>query len=84
MTFNNRAPGPKICVDVGDRVQVMFENKTELNHTIHRHGLRFSIVRKNRYRRSTTVTNRRAPCILCVLYFCQSGKCTTVNKQRRD
>ena len=39
LAFNGRVPGPEIRVNVGDQVRVVFENKTELNHTIHWHGL---------------------------------------------
>ena len=39
LAFNNQIPGPEIRVQKGDKVRVIFENKTELNHTIHWHGL---------------------------------------------
>ncbi|MDQ7065079.1 MAG: multicopper oxidase domain-containing protein [candidate division KSB1 bacterium] len=39
LAFNNQIPGPEIRVNQGDRVRVKFKNKTELNHTIHWHGL---------------------------------------------
>lgn len=39
LAFNNQVPGPEIRVNVGDKVRVKFKNKTELNHTIHWHGL---------------------------------------------
>lgn len=39
LAFNDQIPGPEIRVNVGDRVRVKFKNKTELNHTIHWHGL---------------------------------------------
>jgi len=39
LAFNNQVPGPEIRVKRGDKVRVFFKNKTELNHTIHWHGL---------------------------------------------
>lgn len=39
LAFNNQIPGPEIRVTRGDKVRVIFENRTELNHTIHWHGL---------------------------------------------
>ncbi len=39
LAFNNQIPGPEIRVQQGDKVRVIFKNKTELNHTIHWHGL---------------------------------------------
>ena len=39
LAFNNQIPGPEIRVNQGDKVRVIFKNKTELNHTIHWHGL---------------------------------------------
>lgn len=39
LAFNNQVPGPEIRVNRGDKVRVVFKNKTELNHTIHWHGL---------------------------------------------
>ncbi len=39
LAFNGTIPGPEIRVNVGDKVRVRFKNKTELNHTIHWHGL---------------------------------------------
>ncbi|NOX38308.1 MAG: multicopper oxidase domain-containing protein [Calditrichaeota bacterium] len=39
LAFNNQIPGPEIRVKQGDKVRVIFKNKTELNHTIHWHGL---------------------------------------------
>ncbi len=39
LAFNNQIPGPEIRVNRGDKVRVVFENRTELNHTIHWHGL---------------------------------------------
>ncbi len=39
LAFNDQVPGPEIRVNVGDKVRVKFKNKTELNHTIHWHGL---------------------------------------------
>ncbi len=39
LAFNNQVPGPEIRVNQGDNVRVVFKNKTELNHTIHWHGL---------------------------------------------
>ncbi len=39
LAFNNQIPGPEIRVNRGDKVRVIFKNKTELNHTIHWHGM---------------------------------------------
>lgn len=39
LSFNGQVPGPEIRVNSGDKVRVIFKNKTELNHTIHWHGL---------------------------------------------
>lgn len=39
LAFNDQVPGPEIRVQQGDKVRVKFKNKTELNHTIHWHGL---------------------------------------------
>ncbi len=39
LAFNNQIPGPEIRVKRGDKVRVLFKNETELNHTIHWHGL---------------------------------------------
>ncbi len=39
LAFNDQIPGPEIRVTHGDKVRVIFKNKTELNHTIHWHGL---------------------------------------------
>ncbi len=39
LAFNDRVPGPEIRVNKGDKVRVLFKNKTELNHTIHWHGI---------------------------------------------
>ena len=39
LAFNNQIPGPEIRVQQGDKIRVIFKNKTELNHTIHWHGL---------------------------------------------
>ena len=39
LAFNDSIPGPEIRVNVGDKVRVRFINKTDLNHTIHWHGL---------------------------------------------
>lgn len=39
LAFNNQVPGPEIRVNKGDKVRVIFKNKTDLNHTIHWHGL---------------------------------------------
>jgi len=39
LAFNNQVPGPEIRVNRGDRIKVYFKNKTELNHTIHWHGM---------------------------------------------
>ncbi len=39
LAFNNQVPGPEIRVNRGDKIRVIFENRTELNHTIHWHGM---------------------------------------------
>ena len=39
LAFNNQVPGPEIRVNKGDNVRVIFKNKTDLNHTIHWHGM---------------------------------------------
>jgi len=39
LAFNGQIPGPELRVTKGDRVRVKFKNKTELNHTIHWHGI---------------------------------------------
>ncbi|NOX17793.1 MAG: multicopper oxidase domain-containing protein [Chlorobi bacterium] len=39
LAFNGQIPGPELRVNVGDQVRVKFKNKTELNHTIHWHGI---------------------------------------------
>jgi len=39
LAFNNQIPGPEIRVNKGDHVRVIFKNNTELNHTIHWHGI---------------------------------------------
>ncbi len=39
LAFNGKIPGPELRVNKGDRVRVKFKNKTELNHTIHWHGI---------------------------------------------
>ena len=39
LAFNNQVPGPEIRVKKGDKVRVIFENRTDLNHTIHWHGM---------------------------------------------
>jgi FtsP/CotA-like multicopper oxidase with cupredoxin domain len=39
LAFNRQIPGPEIRVQRGDKVRVIFENRTEINHTIHWHGL---------------------------------------------
>lgn len=39
LAFNNQVPGPEIRVNRGDRVKVYFKNRSELNHTIHWHGM---------------------------------------------
>jgi FtsP/CotA-like multicopper oxidase with cupredoxin domain len=39
LAFNDQVPGPAIRVNKGERVRVIFKNKTRLNHTIHWHGL---------------------------------------------
>ncbi|NOZ08607.1 MAG: multicopper oxidase domain-containing protein [FCB group bacterium] len=39
LAFNGQVPGPEIRVTVGDKVRVKFKNRTDLNHTIHWHGL---------------------------------------------
>jgi FtsP/CotA-like multicopper oxidase with cupredoxin domain len=37
--YNNQVPGPRIRVDVGDRVQVELTNKTPMSTDIHWHGI---------------------------------------------
>ena len=39
LAFNNQMPGPEIRIQKGDNVRVIFKNKTDLNHTIHWHGM---------------------------------------------
>jgi FtsP/CotA-like multicopper oxidase with cupredoxin domain len=39
LAFNNGVPGPELRVQQGDKVRVKFKNKTEINHTIHWHGI---------------------------------------------
>jgi len=39
LAFNEHVPGPEFRVNQGDQIRVIFRNKTELNHTIHWHGL---------------------------------------------
>lgn len=39
LAFNDQIPGPELRVNKGDKVRVIFKNKTELNHTIHWHGM---------------------------------------------
>jgi len=39
LAFNDQIPGPELRVKKGDKVRVVFKNKTELNHTIHWHGM---------------------------------------------
>ncbi len=39
LAFNNQIPGPELRVTRGDKVRVIFKNMTELNHTIHWHGI---------------------------------------------
>ena len=39
LAFNNQVPGPEIRVNKGDNIRVIFKNKTDLNHTIHWHGM---------------------------------------------
>jgi FtsP/CotA-like multicopper oxidase with cupredoxin domain len=39
LAFNDQVPGPEIRVKEGDKVRVIFKNRTGLNHTIHWHGL---------------------------------------------
>ncbi len=39
LAFNNRVAGHEFRVKQGGRVRVILKNKTELNHTIHWHGL---------------------------------------------
>ncbi len=39
LAFNNQIPGPEIRVTRGDKIRVVFKNNTELNHTIHWHGI---------------------------------------------
>ncbi|MCF6238032.1 MAG: multicopper oxidase domain-containing protein [Candidatus Marinimicrobia bacterium] len=39
LAFNDMVPGPEIRVKQGDKVRVIFKNNTDLNHTIHWHGI---------------------------------------------
>ncbi len=39
LAFNDQVPGPEIRVNEGEKVRVIFKNKTGLNHTIHWHGM---------------------------------------------
>ncbi len=39
LAFNGIVPGPEIRVKQGDKVRVKFKNNTDLNHTIHWHGI---------------------------------------------
>ncbi len=39
LAFNDMVPGPEIRVKQGDKVRVKFKNNTNLNHTIHWHGI---------------------------------------------
>ncbi len=39
LAFNDQIPGPEIRVNKGDNIRVVFKNNTELNHTIHWHGM---------------------------------------------
>ena len=39
LAFNNQVPGPEIRVKKGDNIRVIFKNNTDLNHTIHWHGM---------------------------------------------
>ncbi len=39
LAFNDMIPGPEIRVNAGDKVRVKFINKTDLNHTVHWHGV---------------------------------------------
>ncbi len=39
LAFNNQVPGPEIRVQRGDKVRLILKNNSELNHTIHWHGL---------------------------------------------
>ncbi len=39
LAFNDQVPGPEFRVTRGDKVRVKFQNRTELNHTIHWHGM---------------------------------------------
>lgn len=39
LAFNDMVPGPEIRVQEGDKVRVKFKNLTELNHTVHWHGM---------------------------------------------
>jgi FtsP/CotA-like multicopper oxidase with cupredoxin domain len=38
LALNNQVPDPEIRVNRGDKVRVIFENKTNLSHTIHWHA----------------------------------------------
>jgi FtsP/CotA-like multicopper oxidase with cupredoxin domain len=41
--FNGIIPGPTIRVKEGDRIRIIFTNKTETEHTIHVHGQKKSV-----------------------------------------
>lgn len=42
-TFNGTVPGPTLRVRVGDTVRIHFTNNLDLRHSIHLHGLRYTI-----------------------------------------
>lgn len=42
-TYNGSVPGPTLRVRVGDIVRIQFTNNLDLQHSIHVHGLRYTI-----------------------------------------
>lgn len=42
-TYNGTVPGPTLRVRVGDLVQIHFTNELNFVHSVHVHGLRYSI-----------------------------------------
>ena len=42
-TYNGTVPGPTLRVRVGDLVRIHFTNNLDLRHSIHLHGLRYTI-----------------------------------------
>ena len=42
-TFNGTVPGPTLRIRVGDTVQIQLKNELNLVHSVHLHGLRYTI-----------------------------------------